>query len=582
MSGMVRNIFSVGGWTIVSRLTGFLRDMALAALLGGGALNDAYVAAIKLPNQFRQIFGEGSFNAAYLPTYTSVLEKKGPGAAGHFASQVFTLLILSQIALLALVYLDMPLLVRLTSPGFVSQPEKFAQAVAMSRIMFPYIAFIAVFALHQGTLNANNSWSVPAAAPAAANVCMIAFLAFAAYFPRISPGVASMASWGFLASGATQLAIAMADARRRGLLERLTWPRWTPEVRQFFWMLGPAIGISASYQIGALADQIVGSLLPTGGLSAISYADRLYQLPGGVIVIATSSVLLREMAMLVARGEPSAAIEAQNRAASLTVALGAPFVVVFLLIPDLIIAAAFEHGAFKASATHQAAAVLAAYSLGMPALFVDRIVASSFLARGDTATPLKVTLVGVALNVALKIALYQPLGAPGLALATAAGLWVKVAGVFALARRRGWTAPDNRFFGDARRDDLCQRRARACAGAGRRAPDFSPRVPALRPRDAASDPDNHRRRRLFPGARAGARADRRDARRAARPGDARVEARALSILLHWRNCLDRTQGGRLSETSRTHYPSRGGGFLLLFLLWTLWAMRSIVRKSTAS
>ena len=258
-----------------------------------------------------------------------------------------------------------------------------------------------------------------------------------------------MASWGFLASGATQLLIAMADARRRGLLERLTWPRWTPEVRQFFWMLGPAIGISASYQIGALADQIVGSLLPTGGLSAISYADRLYQLPGGVIVIATSSVLLREMSMLVARGEPEAALHAQNRAASLTLALGAPFVVVFLMIPDLIIAAAFEHGAFRESATHQAAAVLAAYSFGMPALFVDRIVASSFLARGDTATPLKVTLVGVTLNVALKIALYRPLGAPGLALATAAGLWVKVVGVYALARRRGWTAPDSRLVATA-------------------------------------------------------------------------------------------------------------------------------------
>ncbi len=449
MPGMVRNIFSVGGWTIVSRLTGFCRDMALAALLGGGALNDAYVAAIKLPNQFRQIFGEGSFNAAYLPTYTRVLTTKGPEAAGRFASQVFTLLILSQVVLLGLVYLDMPLLVQLTSPGFTREPQKFANAVAMSRIMFPYITFIAIFALHQGTLNANNSWSVPAAAPAAANVCMIAFLAWSAYFPKVSPGVAAMASWGFLASGATQLAIAMVDARRRGLLERLTRPRWTPEVRQFFWMLGPAIGISASYQIGALADQIVGSLLPTGGLSAISYADRLYQLPGGVIIIATGSVLLREMAALIARGDDEAALHAQNRAASLTVALGAPFVVVFLLIPDLIIGAAFEHGAFKASATHQAAAVLAAYSLGMPALFVDRIVAASFLARGDTATPMKVTLVGVALNVTLKILLYRPLGAPGLALATAAGLWLKVAGTYTLARRRGWTAPDDKFLGAA-------------------------------------------------------------------------------------------------------------------------------------
>ena len=449
MPGMVRNIFSVGGWTVVSRLTGFFRDMALAALLGGGALNDAYVAAIKLPNQFRQIFGEGSFNAAYLPTYTRVLETKGRDAAGGFASQIFTMLILSQIVLLGVVYLDMPLLVRLTSPGFVREPEKFANAVAMSRIMFPYIAFIAVFALHQGTLNANNSWSAPASAPAAANVCMILFLAYAAFFPGASPGVAAMASWGFLASGATQLAIAMLDARRRGLLERLAWPRLTPEVRQFFWMLGPVIGISASYQIGALADQIVGSLLPTGGLSAISYADRLYQLPGGVIVIATGSVLLKEMSSLIARGEPAQALDAQNRAASLTVALGAPFVVVFLLIPDLIIAAAFEHGAFKADATHQAARVLAAYSIGMPALFVDRIVSASFLSRGDTATPLKTTLAGVVLNVALKVLLYRPLGAPGLAFATAAGLWLKVAATFALARRRGWTAPDDRLIGAA-------------------------------------------------------------------------------------------------------------------------------------
>ena len=140
---------------------------------------------------------------------------------------------------------------------------------------------------------------------------------------------------------------------------------------------------------------------------------------------------------------------AQNRAASLTLALGAPFIVVFLLIPDLIVAVAFEHGAFKANATQQAAGVLAAYAIGMPALLVDRIATASFLSRGDTATPLKVTLVGVAVNVALKIALFRPLGAPGLALATAAGLWIKVAGVFALARRRGWTAPDPRLLATA-------------------------------------------------------------------------------------------------------------------------------------
>ena len=155
------------------------------------------------------------------------------------------------------------------------------------------------------------------------------------------------------------------------------------------------------------------------------------------------------MSSLVARGDEGAAIDAQNRAASLTLALGAPFVVAFLLIPDLVVAAAFERGAFSVAATQQAAGVLAAYALGMPALFVDRIVSASFLSRGDTATPLKATLVGVAVNVALKIALYRPLGAPGLALGTAAGLWIKVLGVFALARRRGWTALDGRFLATA-------------------------------------------------------------------------------------------------------------------------------------
>ena len=226
-------------------------------------------------------------------------------------------MILSQVVLLGLVYLDMPLLVQLTSPGFMREPQKFANAVAMSRIMFPYITFIAIFALHQGTLNANNSWSVPAAAPAAANVCMIAFLAWSAYVPKASPGVAAMASWGFLASGATQLVIAMVDARRRWACSSASPGRAGPPRCPVFWMLGSAIGISASYQIGALADQIVGSLLPTGGLSAISYADRLYQLPGGVIIIATGSVLLREMAALIARGHDEAALHAQNRAALL-------------------------------------------------------------------------------------------------------------------------------------------------------------------------------------------------------------------------------------------------------------------------
>ena len=225
----------------------------------------------------------------------------------------------------------------------------------------------------------------------------------------------------------------------------------------------------------------------------------------------------------------SSALNAQNRAASLTLALGAPFVVVFLLIPDLIVAAAFERGALQGRRDPSGRAVLAAYSLGMPALFVDRIVSASFISRGDTATPMKVTLVGVALNVALKIALYRPLGAPGLALATAAGLWIKVVGVFALARRRGWTAPDRRFIATAAATLFASRRARPCSDARRRAARWRllARLPRFAREIAAPDPRGDRRRGLFPGARGRAGADRRDALRPPRPDDADATARPV-------------------------------------------------------
>ena len=159
---MYLNMLSVGGLTLLSRLTGFLRDVMQAALLGGGGLNDAYVQAFKLPNQFRQIFGEGAFNTAYVPSYARVLQSEGEAEAGRFASQVFTMLAISQVALLTLAYLDTPLLLRVTSPGWVTQPEKFDAAVGMTRIMFPYLAFITLVTLHSGTLNAHGAFATAA------------------------------------------------------------------------------------------------------------------------------------------------------------------------------------------------------------------------------------------------------------------------------------------------------------------------------------------------------------------------------------------------------------------------------------
>jgi len=435
---MLRGLLSVGGFTLLSRLTGFARDLVLASVLGAGVVNDAFVVAFRLPNQFRAIFGEGAFNTAYVPSYSRVLTTEGPGEAKHFSSQIFTVLLASQLVLLALALVFTPEFVKLVAPGFEADPEKFRLAVRMTRICFPYLLFITLVTLHSGTLNAHKRFVIAAFAPVLLNLAIIAFLAVAFLFPNAGEA----ASWGVVISGVLQLALVAAAARREGLLETLAWPNLSPDVRQFFAALVPAIIGSAGVQIAILADTIIASLLPTGMVSPIYYAERLYQLPIGVIGVAAGTVLLPEMSRRLAGGDVDGASHAQNRTMAITVALSAPFCVAFLLIPELVTRAAFLRGAFSAEAAANSAAVLAAYGLGLMPIVLIRAAVASFQARGDTTSPMLISLGAIAVNVGLKIALYQPLGAVGLALATAVGAWVNLGGLVLLARRREWIAFD--------------------------------------------------------------------------------------------------------------------------------------------
>lgn len=435
---MYRSLISVGGFTLLSRLTGFARDLALAAVLGAGAVNDAFVVAFRLPNQFRAIFGEGAFNTAYVPSYARVLTSEGDEEAKRFSSQIFTLLLVSQLILLALAYAFTPSFVELIAPGFEADPEKFALAVRMTRITFPYLLFITLVTLHSGTLNAHGRFAVAAFAPVLLNLAIVGFLGVAFLFPNAGEA----ASWGVLASGVAQFILLAGAARRRGLLETLTWPKLGADVRQFFGALFPAIIGSAGVQIAIFADTIIASLLPTGIVSAIYYAERLYQLPIGVIGVAAGTVLLPEMSRRLARADLGGAEHAQNRTLAITIALSAPFCVAFLLIPELVTRAAFLRGAFSAQAAANSAAVLAAYGLGLMPIVLIRSAVASFQARGDTTTPMWISLGAIAVNVALKIALYRTYGAVGIALATAAGAWLNLGGLVALALRRGWMRPD--------------------------------------------------------------------------------------------------------------------------------------------
>ena len=435
---MYRALLSVGGFTLLSRATGFLRDIVLSSVVGGGLLADAFFVAFRLPNHFRAIFGEGAFNAAYVPSYSQVLETQGEERAHAFSSQIFTMLLISQIVLLAVAWLFMPTLVDLLAPGFRANPEKFALTVTMTRITFPYLLFITIVTLQSGTLNANGRFAAAAFAPVLLNVTTIVFLFLAFVFP--SAGIA--ASFGTTVSGFLQVLMTGYAAYRAGILETLARPEWTDEVKRFFARLGPAVIGSAGTQIALFADTIIASLLPTGGVSSIYYADRMYQLPLGVIGIAAGTVLLPEMSRRIASGHHAAAFHAQNRTVAISLALTAPFFVAFIMIPEWIMRAVFEHGAFSGRAADASAGVLEAYGFGLMAIVLIRSATASFLARGDTRTPMVVTLVSFVVNVGLKLLLFRPFGAIGLAAATAVGCWINLGLLVYLAIRRDEMRPD--------------------------------------------------------------------------------------------------------------------------------------------
>ncbi len=388
---MLRGIFTFGGFTLLSRLAGFARDIVMAAILGAGPLADAFVVAQRLPNHFRAIFAEGAFNAAFVPAYAHLRGGAGDAAAKTFADRIFTLLLIVQALLLALALIFMPQVVALLAPGFSDDPERRTLAIELTRITFPYLLLITVVTLYGAILNVMNRYASAAAAPILLNLSIIVALALAAFFPTAGHA----AAWGVLIAGVLEVLLLAVDAGRQGVLPRLTWPQFDADVRAFFKALGPATLGSMGPQIAVLADTIIGSFLATGALAALYYADRLNQLPIGVIGVAAGTVLLPTMSKLLAAGDEQGAASAQRRVFDLTLLLTMPFLVAFLVVPDIIMRALFARGAFSAADAANAAATLAAYAVGLLPFVLIRSAVASFQARKNTATPAKAALIGV-------------------------------------------------------------------------------------------------------------------------------------------------------------------------------------------
>ncbi len=435
---MFRRLLSVGGFTLLSRITGFARDALLAWTLGSGILSDAFFVAFLFPNYFRAIFGEGTINPAFLPRYAALHAKGEKAAAAKFANDVFSWQMAVQILLLILATIFMPAIIGVLAPGFAANPEQFALTVGLARVTFPYLILTLVAVQLSAMLNAIDRFWAAAAWSNLLNLSMIATLIAWHWFPN----AAYAAAWGVLAGGVAQLIFIVWAGARDGLWLRLSWPRWSPQIKEFFVAFAAVTVGAASVVIAPFIDTILASYLPVGSRTALYYADRINQLPLGVLGIALGTVLLPEMSARLAKGDSSGSSAAQNRSAATSLLLTLPFMAAFIAIPGTIMRAVFAHGAFDTGAASLAALALAAYGVGLPAMALVRIVASTFYARHDTVTPARATVTALASNIALKLLFVWGLhlGVAGLALGTALGAWINVGILTWLGRSRALLA----------------------------------------------------------------------------------------------------------------------------------------------
>src|ERR1700753_175509 len=448
---MLGRIFTVGSYTLLSRLTGFARDIMLAAILGAGPVAAAFFVAFRLPNHFRAIFAEGAFNAAFVPAYAHVHGEKGEVSAKLFADRIFTLLFLSQVILLVVAWLFMPQAMSVLAPGFSEDAEQRRLAIELTRITFPYLLLITLVTLYGGMLNVMHRYASASAASIFLNISMMATLAVAAWFPSVRHA----AAWGLLISGVLQYFLLAGDLARHGGLPRFAPLKLDEDVRAFFRAIGPATLGSMGHQVAVFADTIIATFLPAGALSALYYAERLYQLPIGVIGIAIGTVLLPEMSRRITAGDDAGAAASQRRAFEFTLLATVPFVAAFITVPDAIMRAMFARGAFTKADAAAAGATLAAYAIGLIPFVLIRSAVAAFYARKDTATPVKASLTGLTVNVLLKILLMGVLAQVGLALATAVGAWINLLLVLGFAVRAGYLELDKVFLQSLGKFLLC-------------------------------------------------------------------------------------------------------------------------------
>jgi putative peptidoglycan lipid II flippase len=448
---LLRSITTVGGLTLVSRVLGFLRDLLIAAVAGAGPVADAFFVAFKLPNLFRRLFAEGAFNAAFLPLFAGALEQEGPAAARAFAGHAVAVMLIVLIPFTVVMQATMPWVVPVLAPGFTERPEAFDMAVYFGRITFPYLMLMALVALLSAVLNTFYRFWAAAAAPILLNVVMVASLV--ALTP-VLPNAGHALAWGVAAAGIAQFRWLAIACRRIDMLPSLPRPRLTPRMRRFGRLILPGAIGAGVVQLNLVVGTIFASLIP-GAVSWLYYADRLNQLPLGVVGSAVGVALLPMLSRQLRAGEAERAMETQNRAIEFALVLTLPAAAALIAIPHAIVGALFERGAFTAADTAATATALAAYAAGLPAYVLIKALQPGFFAREDTRTPVLIAGGSMVLNAVLMPLLMWPLGHVGIALATAISSWANAAGLWVVLRRREALAIDRPLARRAPRLVLC-------------------------------------------------------------------------------------------------------------------------------
>lgn len=413
---LIRGFLTVGAWTLLSRIAGFVRDVLIAAYLGTGPVAEAFLVAFTLPNMFRRFFAEGAFNTAFVPLFSKKLEAgedpKG-FAEDAFSGLAFVVTLVSVVAMVA-----MPWLVLAMAGGFAGD-ERLPLAVEYGRICFPYILFISLTALLSGLLNAGGRFIAAAGAPVLLNIIFIAAMLTA---DRAGWDMGLTMAWATPITGLAQLALVWFAAARMGFPLRLKRPRMTPDLKRLLVIAGPAVLAGGVVQINLLVGRQVGSFFD-GAIAWLSYADRLYQLPLGVVGIAIGIVLLPDLSRRLKAEDTFGSRYALSRAAEFALFLTIPAAVALMVIPLPLISVLYERGAFDAADTVPTALALAVYGAGLPAFVLQKVLQPLYFAREDTATPFRFALWSMFVNAALAIGLAPFFGFIAAALGTTLAGW---------------------------------------------------------------------------------------------------------------------------------------------------------------